>query len=727
MFKLRRFVAVLLGLLLLVGTAGPVSAATAQDVPLALDEAIEILRTHGIVRGDPSGNLNLGSNLTRAEAAAIFVRAMNMSALAAGMAEQVPFSDARGHWGAGDIAMANYLGLMKGDPDGRFRPNDRITYAEVLTVLLRMIGREPTGQWDPAVILWRASEVGILPDGIVSSAPAVREKAFWALAAALTVPVDGGRNLLGRNFDFVPPALLVADVESPTTAEKVVLQGTATGAYKVLVDGQQALYNRTTGAWHVEVELPEGSKTFLIEAVDRAGNSTQKDVTIERRPAVNKIVITGPEYVAPNATVQLEITAYDKNGKEVALEGAVASLSTKAHSFDLARKTLKTGSTRGKATLTVSVGNVKGTYTFEVRGQSADAARLQIDPINEGRAPAPDREYTVTVKVLDKDGKVATDDYGRKVELRSDHKNDVTITPRTAETVAGVATFTVEFEAEETFRLTAYSSGLDEAELEVEVLRSPRIVLTSSKEQLTPDGESETQIRAVLQDDRGRSIEASSDIDIELWSSGVEGELESYYLTIPKGRSTSSDRVTFVAGYEAGKAVIEGAVFSSRHYPVQTLVIPVEYDKDGPRFVLTASSSRPKVGDEIRITLRVVDENGRTQTSGSYAFQIRVRTSNNDRIGDDGLPEGVDLRFVGSGYSPAYGGEGAYVVVGRTYRGRAELILSYDQVGTVTLVPIGVGRTSNAFNPDDPRGEFGSASSGRGYSGEPLSVRFVRN
>lgn len=723
MFQFRRFFAVLLGVLLLLGTAGPVRAAAPEDVPLGYDEAIEILQTHGIVRGDPFGNLNLGSNLTRAEAAAIYVRAMNMSALAAGMADQVPFSDAKGHWGAGDIALAYRLGLMKGDPDGRFRPKDQITYAEVLTVLLRMIGREPAGKWDPAVILWRASEVGILPDGITSSAPAVRQKAFWALAAALTVPVDGGRNLLARNFDFVPPALLVANVESPTTAERTTLQGTAAGAYKVLVNGQPATYQRSTGAWNLEVNLAEGRNTFVVEAFDRAGNAARQEVVIERRPAIAKIEITGPEYVAPNTTVKLEITAYDKDGKEVPLEGAEASLSTKAHSFDLARKTLKTGSTKGKATLTVSVGAVKGTYTFHVQGPSADAASLRIDPINEGRAPAPDRKYTVTVTVLNEKGEVATDDYGRKVELEADD-DAVTITPRVAETVAGVATFTVEFEEEATYLLTASSSGLDEAELEVEVLSSPRVVLVSSEERLEPDGESETWIRAVLQDDRGRAIEASSDIEIELWNSGVEGELDGYYLTIPKGRSSSSDRVAFIAGFEAGKAIIEGYVYSSREYPVQTLVIPVKFDEDGPRFVLSASDSRPEVGDEVRITLRVVDENNRTRTSGSYAFQIRVRTSNNDPIGPDGLPDGVELRFVGSGYSPAYGGEGDHIVVGRTYKGKAELILSYDKEGTVTLVPIGVGRTQEAYNPDDPKNKFAEASSGRSFGGQPQTIRF---
>lgn len=185
----RRFhlLSVVLAFVFLVTMVPPVGAATpAVDQPLTMDEAISLLQLHGIVKGDERGNLNLYSYITRAEASAIFVRARKMSALAARMADQVPFSDARGQWFSGEVAMAYQLGLMKGDPDGRFRPNDQITYAEFLTVLLRMIGQEPTGIWDPATIMWKAAEVGILPSNVTSSQPAVRQYAFWALASAMT-------------------------------------------------------------------------------------------------------------------------------------------------------------------------------------------------------------------------------------------------------------------------------------------------------------------------------------------------------------------------------------------------------------------------------------------------------------------------------------------------------------------------------------------------------------
>jgi len=309
-----RLLSILLAVVFVIALVPPVGAATpAVDQPLTMDEAISLLQLHGIVKGDERGNLNLYSNITRAEAAAIFVRAKNMSAFAPQLADLVPFSDARGKWFSGEVAMAYQLGLMKGDPDGRFRPNDQITYAEFLTVLLRMIGQEPSGRWDPAAIMWKAAEVGILPSGVTSSQPAVRQQAFWALASAMTVPLANGRTLL-QDFDMVPPDLRIGNVASETTDESITLTGTATGAYKVLVNGKAATLESRTGVFEAKVDLQMGRNEFTVQAFDRAGNVAQRTVTIERKPKVSTINIEGPELVAPNSSVKLKITAYDDKG-----------------------------------------------------------------------------------------------------------------------------------------------------------------------------------------------------------------------------------------------------------------------------------------------------------------------------------------------------------------------------------------------------------------------------
>lgn len=734
MLRGARIWATILGLVLLLTSLTPAYAAEVTGASLTNDEAVAMLQSYGIVRGDESGNLNLYRNLTRAEAAAIFVRAMNMSTYAGQMASAVPFSDMQGHWAAGEVAMAYQLGLMKGDPDGRFRPNDPITYAEVLTVLLRMIGQEPAGRWDPSVILWRASQVGILPSGVISSAPAVRQQIFWSLASAMTVPLANGRTLL-QSFDLTPPGLLVNDVGSPTTAERVTVTGTAVDAYRVLVNSQPATFNRATGAFSAQVDLEMGLNVVEVTAFDLAGNQSSGRLNIERRPKVSRIVIEGPEMVAPNSSTVLEVTAYDADGNEVALENATATLSTNQHSFNLSTRTLKTGDRTGKATLTIAMGDVKGTYTFEVQGPAEDAKSLQIEPVNGGRALAPGKSYTVTVQVINDDGKVASNDYGRKVTLSADGLDDVRISPTTAQTVKGVATFTIRANKEGTIELQAKSSSLDSAEMTLQVLETPRVVLTSSASRLDP--EEETVIRARLEDDEGRPVRAKEDITVDLFLDGADGELDGYTLTIYKGEYQSDDRVYFFAGWDDGIARIEGEAYGDRDYPVQALEIRIgsgdggdSTSSSGPRFVLSASRY-PSAGDTVRVTLRILDGNS-LRRSGSYAFQIRVSTSNRDDVATAiEVDKTLDVFFDGTAVHPdfnmprpIYGVKSSSVdgiVVGRTYRGEAEFYVRYDLKGTVTLTAVGVSGTQDAFHPDEGEGR---ASSGRGITSGTLRLQF---
>lgn len=719
-----RLLALFLAMLLLTLVGKPVQAAAAATAePLTKAEAVELLQRYNIVRGDEKGNLNLTANLTRAEAAAIFVRAMNMSGLASALVDQVPFPDARGHWGAGEIALANQLGLMRGDPGGTFRPNDSITYAEVLTVLLRMIQQEPVGPWSPALILQRAQAVGIAPEGVQATERATRENTFWALASAMTVPVGGGRNLLGQYFDLTPPELQVKTPASPTTAASVNLEGTATGAIRVFVAGKEASLNRETGAFRASVALNMGRNRIQVEAVDLAGNRAMTEVEVERRPEIAKIVIEGPARIPPESSQRLTITAYDADGNKVELQDATVTLSTKEHSFDLARSTLTTGARRGPAKLTVSAGKATATYSFDVQGPAENAAALQLEPINGGRALAPGKPYTVTVRVLDDKGKVATIDYDRKVELVVRDMSGVKVTPKAAQTEKGVATFTLEAAHEGVMTLQVKSSGLETVEQEVQVLDSPRIVLTTTAKQLAPDGTSTAVIQATLMDDQGKAVNnPGRDIELELRVRGTDGYIENPFLTIPKGRSAATSTATYVAGYERGTAQIYGIVEGGR-YPVQSLEIPVDAALGGVRFELTAKPTNPQPGEKVTITLRVVDDKGRTDTKASYAFQIRVTTSNREPV-VNGLPEGVELYFTNTLYSPVYGGNRAdvYNVIGRTYKGTAEMTLTYPRAGVVRLTPVGVQKTNEAYNQIDG---FGPAASTKGYEGETLEVRFA--
>lgn len=51
------------------------------------------------------------------------------------------FSDIEGHWAEDNIIVAQQLGLIKGYPDGTFRPNEHMTRAEVVSLIVKSLGK----------------------------------------------------------------------------------------------------------------------------------------------------------------------------------------------------------------------------------------------------------------------------------------------------------------------------------------------------------------------------------------------------------------------------------------------------------------------------------------------------------------------------------------------------------------------------------------------------------
>ncbi|GIO54054.1 S-layer homology domain-containing protein [Paenibacillus cineris] len=102
-------------------------------------ESIGILASNGIVKGNADGLFQAGRSLTRAEMAQMMANLADLSELATGEARH--FTDiADSYWAKDIIGQAAAAGLLEGRDESRFAPNEPVTRAEAITMILRLLG-----------------------------------------------------------------------------------------------------------------------------------------------------------------------------------------------------------------------------------------------------------------------------------------------------------------------------------------------------------------------------------------------------------------------------------------------------------------------------------------------------------------------------------------------------------------------------------------------------------
>jgi hypothetical protein len=158
------------------------------------NNAVSLMAGMGIVKGYPDGTFRPGRAIFRAELAA-------MAARFARKMDMPPlndsrFSDIAGHWAEADIQYAAAAGWVNGYPDGTFKPGHNITRAEFMTLVNRMLERVLESEEDllnEEMISW--------PDNANAQAwyyLAVQEATNSHLAEYTDKPVPG----LRFNYEF---------------------------------------------------------------------------------------------------------------------------------------------------------------------------------------------------------------------------------------------------------------------------------------------------------------------------------------------------------------------------------------------------------------------------------------------------------------------------------------------------------------------------------------------
>ena len=174
MNKFKKILSLFLICAMCLGTG--IYAAGAEDNVYGKVSDIELCNMLGIVQGYEDGNLHPDWSITRMQFAALVIRLLGYDS-GAGQT-QTGFSDVPADsWGSGYVKMAYDLGIVSGYGDTTFRPENPVTQAEAVKMMVAALGygiaAERNGGY-PQGYIAMASRLNMLENAVSQSAQATR-------------------------------------------------------------------------------------------------------------------------------------------------------------------------------------------------------------------------------------------------------------------------------------------------------------------------------------------------------------------------------------------------------------------------------------------------------------------------------------------------------------------------------------------------------------------------
>ncbi|WP_071126218.1 S-layer homology domain-containing protein [Peptoniphilus lacydonensis] len=171
----KRINCLVLALVMVMLTFADVFALPEFDHTIGRDQKIETLQKKGYLHGYADGSLKLEDKIKRSEFSTIIVYALEKQEEAKKLqGKEKPFTDVeKEYWANGIISVvkdeksANNIDIIAGYPDGTFKPENKISNAEVIKMLVCLKKKDLTKEmyenatWPTSWIAW-ARELGII-------------------------------------------------------------------------------------------------------------------------------------------------------------------------------------------------------------------------------------------------------------------------------------------------------------------------------------------------------------------------------------------------------------------------------------------------------------------------------------------------------------------------------------------------------------------------------------
>lgn len=207
-------------------------AATFSDVAdgSAYADAIGVGVALNLYNGYDDGTFQPEGNITRAEFAAIVVRAMGQGDVGQGgtVFTDVPSS----HWASGFIGIAAGKGIINGYGDGTFGPENQVLFEQAVKMLVIALGYAPTCDPDkgyPVQYLSKAGELGITSATVrgTTGSPANRGLVAQLVYNSLNIPLMQ-QSGYGTYVDYI-----IYDGYGDTVGQKKTFLSEYLGAVKI--------------------------------------------------------------------------------------------------------------------------------------------------------------------------------------------------------------------------------------------------------------------------------------------------------------------------------------------------------------------------------------------------------------------------------------------------------------------------------------------------------------
>lgn len=106
------------------------------------EDAVLYLKAFNYVTGYPDGTFKPENEITRAELVCLIAPfSFDMQSCIENNSDLNKFTDVpQNHWAKKHIEAAGHVGIVSGYEDGTFRPDNKVTHAEALTILLNLHG-----------------------------------------------------------------------------------------------------------------------------------------------------------------------------------------------------------------------------------------------------------------------------------------------------------------------------------------------------------------------------------------------------------------------------------------------------------------------------------------------------------------------------------------------------------------------------------------------------------